>query len=273
MNKLPLSIWSAAITSLLVACSQEPVVRTIELTAQPVTPSASTHAEGTKLHVTLENVEPLLPGKRLIVWAVGATDAMLVALGAVTPGEIAELDPPAAGIALNAIRTIEITEEAEAAALPSLRSGITLVRGPFPGKLEFEVPLADFAGAQGSATIEDDELDVTATGLPALPNGFEYVVWLRFENTSPGETHDHLRVLAGEHGDPEPITNQGMMRIGALPQTGAQRFSARDELFEAVECRITIESLQGIADPSPCTTLRGMVELPEGSGDPDGHLH
>jgi hypothetical protein len=258
-------VIAAASASLLAACGQEPVVRKIALTAQPIVPSGSAEPAGNQIRVRLENVEPLAADRRLMAWAVGSTDAQLAALGPMVPGTPASFDPPPW------IRGIEITEEVDEPALPLKRSGVTLLRGAAPGRLAFALDASDFAAAQGSAAIEDDELDVTAVGLPPLPTGYEYTVWLRFAAT--GETHAHLRVQAGEHGGSEPVTNEGMMRLGALPAAGSAHFATHDDLFEALECRITIESLQGVPGPSPCTTLRGVVELPTSGGAGDGHLH
>jgi hypothetical protein len=274
MTKLSFMIGSAAVASLLAACSQEPVVRKIELTAEPVVPSGSALAVGSKIQVELENVEPLLAGKRLVVWVAGSVANELQPIGTVVPGEPALLDPASAGVTLSAVRGIQITEEVEPAdptAMPAVRSAVTLLEGAFPGPLAFGVKASDFASAGGSATIADAALDVAAEGLPALPSGFQYVVWLRFEK-AVAEAHAHLRVQAAGH-DPEPVTNEGMMQIGALPATGTARYQTHDDLFEAVECRVTIESLQGVPEPSPCMTLRGAVELPAGSGGSGEHLH
>jgi hypothetical protein len=63
------------------------------------------------------------------------------------------------------------------------------------------------------------------------------------------------------------------MEMGELREPGGHERFVHPKMLDALECRVTIEPENGVAAASPCTTLRGEVQLPA-SGDPSGeHLH
>jgi hypothetical protein len=253
----------ALLLSLLVgACSQEPVVRNIKLEAEGRVPSGSATVDGDAAQIALADVESLRAGYRFVVWGIDDTGAA-TALGAIAPEAPNRIElAPGAKIA-----ALEITEELDEASLPAARSNVVWLRGSFPGELRFALGAADYSAASGSARISDDSLEVVAPGLPALPSGFEYVVWLGFAGGSD-TSHAHLRPLGGDHE-----SGEALRPMGTLPPNGTRRFDTNDDLFEALECRITIESLRGVSTASTSVALHGEVELPEGAEDGEGHLH
>lgn len=263
---------SALAALLLLSCSLEPVVRTSELTPQPVTPTGTSRLAGSAIIVESQNVEPLTPGFRLLVWAV--TESGTVLLGPLVPGNPAQVKPATAGITLAEIDELLVTEEASTTELPTTPSPVVVLRGAVGGELVFGGTLRadDFAQARGSLRIEDDRAEVSLRDLPALPAGYQYSVWLQIDTA--GKSHAHLSTSSGDHGGVGASPSGELTLLGPLPDPRVStRFDIGRTLYEARECWITIESLRGVDAASTCTAMHGEVELPELGEAAEGHLH
>ncbi len=264
------------------ACSTEPVQRRVSLESSASgIPAGSSGILGDELEVEFTSAEPLMDGKRHVLWA--ELRSSTIALAEIVAGAHTEVFPQDVGVAVVDIQEVLVTEEDAAGSLPTAPSKAVVVRGELPGPLMFGGMLManDFAAAAGTADLEDDTIRVATSGLPDLPAGFRYDIWVGFSATAGGGSSTPRTVMSGGHGRGTEAAPQPL-RIGALAGASAA-FDTGRFLPVATEVRLTIESDGGHLDAAAAArVLQGAVvttadesgggAAESGGGSPE-HLH
>lgn len=196
--------------------------------------------------------EELREGSAYHAWAQSGGDSRH--LGAFTPGV-----PLEAELAGDADQVLISVEEGE----PTAPSSTIAVSGAIDGVLGFgALDAVAFSGARATAYVDLGAIDVDYQGLPELPEGYRYELWM---------------TPLGEDGEPagEPVAAGGLgAGDGAM-----ERFEA-EALPEAIDLQVTIEVAGGRGARSPTRCLE-LVHSHEGhangggsgGGSGGGHSH
>lgn len=233
-------ITLAALGALAIGCGDE-IRRTVELTPAGELPGGTAVLRGQTLVIDAEPTEALDGAWRSIAWAISGTVAE--ALGEIDAEHslmvpVANLRTP-----IDRIAEIHITEEAAGPTLPDRPSDEVWMKGTFPGALAFLGLGHEAVGAAtAQAKLRDDTVEFTATGLPSLPHGFSYRVWMLFEDGGGHGGGDAMPMMLGQLGGGTFLSNR------------ADRL-----LVTAHSVMVTIESEHGADTMSSAMVLRGEV--------------
>lgn len=264
-------------------CDAEPAVRTVTLNPEPeMIPTGAVAVVGGEVRAEFTEVESLEDGLRYVLWADTPSDT--VALGQIEPGKPLAVLAADLGFEVEDLVSVFVSVEGDGSGLPSSPSLTTVVQGAVPGVLRFggSVDAESFEHASGTATLEDNSIHVSSAGLPALPNGFHYEVWLGFgaahDEGGEGDAHAESKFDVASAGHDEPPALEGFVSMGELD--GELMRTHSNSLVVAAECQVTIEADDGHGEMSDTRVLRGMVmtqsDAPAGGADEEEgpeHLH
>lgn len=255
---------SAIVLALLACCAPSgDGPRTITLENNPFVklPGARADVVGGDMIVTTiidpttdagEGFEPLQQGRSYHAWATRGGDT--THLGSFTPGVALEAD--LAGSADEVLISIE-------EGTPSTPSSTIVVSGAADDELSFgKLDAVAFSGARATALVGDTSIDLDYQGLPELPEGYRYELWL---------------TPLADDGQPggEPISAGGL----EAPAGAMARFED-EELPEHFDLTVAIEVAGGRGAMSPALCLQ-VVHSHEGhaggssggGGGGGGHEH
>lgn len=228
----------ATVAGMAVAsCGADEIYRKVTLAPSVSLPTGRTMLAGDTLLVQFGAVEPLAMGHRFVVWA--GTASGPVALGeSDAAGTIAATLTDFGLVAID-IQLIIVSEEEEGTGLPSTLLGSLYLQGLLvDGELRFGgLDAADLEATTGEAELLDEEITLETMGLPSLPGGFSYAVWMMFPDDGAMEM-----IEMGELGGDGTLEASGD-RILALGRTIA----------------VTVESDNGMPMMSNSTVLTGRV--------------
>lgn len=274
---------------LATACGPDPAVRKATLEPGSGIPAGTAVAVGSELRVEFSAAEPLSDGHHHLLWADTPTDNVF--LTEIAPGMQHTTRPADHGVAIEEVNALLVTEENEDDEPPSIPSLSTIVRGALGKPLLFGGTLSaeSFHSASGTATLKKKRVHVTTEGLPTLPSGYHYEVWLDFgaEEHVHGAEDEHDEGAAGAAGaaedDHEEEEAERYVNLGRL--LGETLMAEHDSsVVTAKELQITIESDNGHEDhKASAIALRGLVgvaptasqqaQAPEEHDESPGHLH
>lgn len=246
------------------ACGSE-ITRTFALTPMGSLAHGQSLLIGDTLVVEMGGAEALSDGYRWVAWV--ESDAGTEVLGEIQNHVRLETDTTTLATAMVSVEDVLISEEAVGATMPASPSNRIWMHGEFPGPLHMLGLAADaFDDASAEVLLDKKQIEVSASGLPALPTGFAYVVWLDFG----ADAH------ADEHGTQEPTMPQ---RVGELGGGVFMENHLATLTVTAEAAMVTIESRNGIAMMSPVMPLHGEVVFVAGEisaaapSEPAVHSH
>jgi hypothetical protein len=260
--------WAAGLAA---ACADD-VFRKVTLQPAVVLPSGHATADNDTIYIEIEPGELLAEGHHLVAWA--ATAAGTVRLGDFESGGHLTGELSTAGITAADIERVLVTEEEEHD--PALPSIVVFLSGALPGELMF-VGLIDhdFEQASAEAEIQNGRITISAGGLPTLPRGFLYGVWVVLDEHDEvlEQQHSHLTARSAGHDDGGGHVETGAVFAGQL-SGGVLLDNELDVLLASGhEVIVSIESENGVASMSKASVLSGEIVL-TGETDPeegDGH--
>jgi hypothetical protein len=260
-----LSILASA-ALLLAACESDDVIRNVELALTLDLPHGESALVGDTLTVEFGAVEMVGAETRFVVWA--TTDTGDVALAdSASPGEV-EVDLADAGLVAADVDAVLVSEESAGADLPDGPPATVFLEGLPGGELMFGgLESHDFEGAMATAELHNEEIHIMAMGLPGLPDGYSYGVWLMFAGGGHGHSGDD-----DGHGDME------MMHMGDLNGAGMLETEGHRILGGAGSVAVTVEAANGDDMMSTSSVLSGEVVYETEGGPAEdegggGHMH
>lgn len=171
--------------------------------------------------------EALQQGRGYHAWAMSGGNA--THLGSFTPG--VELEAELAGSADEVLISIE-------EGTPTAPSSTIAVRGALDDALSFgDLDAVSFSGARATAIIVDGSIDLEYQGMPELPEGYRYELWM-----SP----------LGDEGEP---VGEALAVGGLEPGAGAMARFESEELPEQFDLQVAIEVAGGRGAMSPALCL------------------
>jgi hypothetical protein len=211
----------------------------------------------------MEGTEALQSGYRWVAWVKSGESVEL--LGEVGADTRLEVEATALAMPTASIEEVLISEESTKGDLPESPSKRIWMRGEFPGSLQMLGLEEDaFSAATAEVHLTGDHIEVTASGLPGLPTGFAYALWLDVDTG-----HDD------EHAD-----NEAMQTLAGILGGGTFMENDLDMIATIAQAAtLTIESDHGNEMMSSATALRGAVVLTAEEGtspepsEPAGHSH
>lgn len=251
---------------LLAGCGDE-ILRVFPMASMPALPSGHVKLVGDTLSVEMEGSEPLASDYRWVAWAQSSSSSE--ALGEVAPGDELEVDVNDLATPIDEVATFLITEESADSDLPATPSNRVWMEGELFDHLQLlGLPEASFGGAEAEVNLDRDHVEVTATGLPALPPGYTYDVWVKIEAPHDGAED-------GESAEEPMPVHVGQLGGGAFLEN-----ELPDLVINAEAAMVTIESENGLESMSPARVLHGAVLLtaadqgaaPE-EAEPHTHTH
>lgn len=273
------TLLAAVLGSTAGGCGTDEIYRKVALEPAVNLPTGSAVLAGDVLSVEFGAVEPLAMGYRFVVWA--GTASGPVALGeSDVAGTIdatltdnttfTDLGYTAADIQL----VIVSEEKKKGAGLPSTLLGPLYLKGPVDGELRFGgLDAAELESTTGQAELLNKEITLEIAGLPSLPSGLSYAIWMMFP-----EEHDETDSDGGGHGHGGGGEME-MIEMGALGGDGTLKARGDRVLALGSTIVVTVESDNGMPMMSSSTMLTGQVVIEaqngvapveEGGGD---HMH
>ncbi len=176
-----------------------------------------------------EGFEGLRDGSGYHAWA--RSGGATTSIGAFTPG--VDLEADLAGGADEVLITVE-------EGTPSAPSSTVVVSGPADGALAFgALDAVSFSGARATAYRGDGWLELDYQGLPDLPEGYRYELWL----TPMDDEHQPIG---------EPISAAGL----DTPPMGTTARYQDEALPELFDLHVAVEVVGGRAAMSPTQCLQ-----------------
>lgn len=236
--------WVLCLASLACGCGPTvdgPLGEGVTLENNPFLklPRARAQLEGGSVTITTlmsattdasDGFEALASGNEYHAWArSGGTDTPL---GSFTPGVDLDSDE-----ATGADQIMVSIEDGSPGSAPS---STIVVSGPVDDELTFgALDAVAFSGARAQAFMGDDWVELKYDGLPALPSGYAYQLWViaKDENNEP-------------EGDP---THAGALDT---PPTGNVEHHQDNHLPEMFDLFVTIEASAGAPEMSGSTCLK-----------------
>lgn len=262
-------------------CLSDDVLRDVQFEAVPVEVPSGEATGTSDINLSFSAIEPLEDG-RFILWGLDA-EGEGIALAQVEEGSSQILG---AGLPIDLVNVVEIiiSEEEAGSALPSSLEGSVLMRGQWPGPLNFgDLDEESFTALSGTASIHGKELTAAIEGLPDLPAGFAYGLSLEFaqaesEHEEDESEHTELVPASSEGHDEEGEEGEDVF-LGHLSDEGHLEMTSNMMLARGAELAVTIESLHGHEEASHVVVMKGLMLSPdaEDGEEPDsaggGHGH
>lgn len=249
--------WILVVSLALVACGAEPTEdvvdqdvstgghtssHTLELLHNPFVklPEVSASMAGDLVVVSTvlgdgsdasDGFETLQSGFQYVGWAI--TGDEFTALGTFSPGtDLSGTAPDATEIAIS----IEA-----AGTIGSDPAGALVLRGEIGEETSLgELDALSFTNSRAEVTMAADWAWTSYSGLPELPTGFQYEVWLIELDTDQQPTG--LNISAGV--------------LAALPDGQTERMTSESDLPAQIEVRVTVEAVAGDSDVSGSVCLK-----------------